>query len=54
MSEENKNHFIVNGIIGHQILPKCGIIITSHPAASSRLHDIVNCRAEVLGFTEED
>ena len=54
VSEENKSHFIVDGIIGRQRLPKCDIIITSRPAASSHLHDIVNCRAEVLGFTEED
>ena len=54
MSEQNKNHFIVDGIIGRQKLPKCGIIITSRPAATAHLHDIVDCRAEVLGFTEED
>ena len=54
MSNNNKNSFIVDGIIGRQKLPKCGIIITSRPAATAHLHDIVNCRAEVLGFTEED
>ena len=54
MCRENKNHFIIDGIIGRQKLPKCGIIITSRPASSSHLHDTVNCRAEVLGFTEED
>ena len=54
MSEEHKNNFIVDGIIGRQKLPKCGIIITSRPAATAHLHNIVNCRAEVLGFTEAD
>ena len=54
MCENNKNCFIVDGIIGRQKLPKCGIIITSRPAATAHLHDVVNCRAEVLGFTEED
>ena len=54
ISKGNKNHFIVDGIIGRQKLPKCGIIITSRPSASSHLHSIVNCRAEVLGFTEEN
>ena len=54
MCKENKNHFIVDGIIGRQKLPKCGIIITSRPAATAHLHDVVSCRAEVLGFTEED
>ena len=28
-------------------------MITSRPAESSHLHDRVNCRAEVLGFTEQ-
>ena len=54
MSNNSKNSFIVDGIIGRQKLPKCGIIITSRPAATAHLHDVVNCRAEVLGFTEED
>ena len=45
-----KNSFIVDGIIGRQKLPKCSIIIT----ATAHFHDIVDCRAEVLGFTEED
>ena len=56
MSEENKNYFIIDGIIGRKTLPSCGIIITSRPVASLRLHDIVSlsCRAEILGFTEED
>ena len=48
------NDFIINDIIGRKILTECGLIITSRPAASSHLHDIVDCRAEVLGFTEED
>ena len=54
MSKENKNCFIVDSIIGRQKIPNCGIIITSRPAATAHLHDIVDCRAEVLGFTEED
>ena len=56
MSEESKNHFIINEIIGQKILTNCGIIITSRPVASLHLHDneSLNCRAEILGFTEED
>ena len=54
MCKNNKNCFIVDGIIGRQKLSKCGIIITSRPAATAHLHNIVNCRAEVLGFNEED
>ena len=54
MPEKHENHFIVEGIIGRQKLTKCGIIITSRPAAAIHFHNIVNCRVEVLGFTEED
>jgi len=54
VSEDNRNHFLSDGIIRRKLLPECGLVITSRPAASLGLHDIVNCRAEVLGFTEED
>jgi len=43
----------VNEIIAHKILPKCGLVITSRPAESLHLHGRVDCRAEVLGFTEQ-
>ena len=43
----------VNQLIAHKILPECGLVITSRPAESSHLHGHVNCRAEMLGFTEQ-
>ena len=43
----------ISEIIAHEKLPECGLVITSRPAESSHLHDCVNCRAEVLGFTEQ-
>ena len=43
----------VNQLITHKTLPECGLVITSRPAESSHLHDYVNCRAEILGFTEQ-
>ena len=55
MSKENRSHCIIDSIINRQMLPKCGIIITSRPASfSMHLHDKVTCRAEILGFTRED
>ena len=54
ISEKSKACFIIDGIIGRKQLPNCGIVITSRPAASSQLHNVVNCRAEILGFTEQD
>ncbi|XP_065898093.1 protein NLRC3-like [Dysidea avara] len=53
ISEGNENSFIYD-IVNHQILTKCGLVITSHPTAFSRLHEIMNCRAEVLGFTDKE
>jgi len=53
ISEDNQSHFIYD-IIRSKELSKCGIVITSRPAASSDLHCIVDCRAEVLGFSEGD
>ena len=43
----------VNQLIAHKTLPECGLVITSRPAESSHLHGRVNCRAEILGFTEQ-
>ena len=43
----------VNQLIAHETLPECGLVITSRPAESLHLHGNVNCRAEVLGFTEQ-
>ena len=54
VSEDNKSHFIYNDLIGRKILVKCALVITSRPAASACLHNNVDCRAEVLGFAEED
>jgi len=51
VSKENTNLFI-NDIIKRKKLTKCGVVITSRPAASSHLHTLVDCRAEVFGFTE--
>ena len=54
ISEDDKSHFIHSDITGRKALVKCALVITSRPAASAHLHNRVNCRAEVLGFTEED
>ena len=53
-TRNSKQSFICNGIVNRSNLSKCSIVITSRPAASLSLHPKVNCRAEVLGFTEEN
>ena len=52
--DDSTNHFIIDEIIGRKVLTECGLIITSRPAASLYLRNIVDRRAKVLGFTEED
>ena len=54
LSEVNKTESIIIDIINRRVLAKCCIVITSRPTASSNLHSIVNCRVEIVGFTEED
>ena len=54
LSEVNKTKSIIIDIINRRVLAKCCLVITSRPTASSSLHNIVNCRVEIVGFTEED
>ena len=54
VSEEDKKCSIIADILCHRILAKSCIVITSRPTASSDLHDTVDCRVEIVGFTEED
>ena len=54
ISEEDRKNSIIADIIHRRIFAKCCLVITSRPTASSNLHNIVDHRMEVLGFTEED
>ena len=54
LSEDDRNNSIIADIIYHKIFSKCCLVITSRPTASASLHSIVDCRAEIVGFTEED
>ena len=54
ISNEDRYSSIVADIINRKIFAKCCLVITSRPTASSALHSIVDCRVEIVGFTEED
>ena len=54
LSEENKKESIIVDIINRRILTKCCLVVTSRPTASSILHETVDRRVEIVGFTEED
>jgi len=51
--EDRKKSFIVD-IVLRRVFPKCCLVITSHPTASSLLDDYADCRVEIVGFSEED
>ena len=53
-SEDSKNSFITDCIIGRKILVQCDVVITSCSPASSHLSKIINHRALVLGFTKSN
>ena len=54
MSEEDRRSSFIAKIINFTVLPECGLVITSRPTASIYLHNIADCRVEILGFTEAD
>ena len=53
VSEDSRSHFI-RDVLNRKQLKKCSLVITSRPTVSANLHDIVDCRAEVLGFIEKN
>ena len=54
ISEEDRKSSIVADMIDRRIFAKSCLVITSRPTTSSTLHSFVDCRVEIVGFTEED
>ena len=54
MSDEDRTTSFIADIIHRRVFPQCCLVITSRPTASSHLHGLVDCRVEIVGFTEED
>ena len=54
LSETDRKNSFIADLIKRRVLWKCLLVITSRPSASLPLHDIADCRVEVVGFTEED
>lgn len=54
INEDIRKDSLIADIIGHKILQKSYLIITSRPAAATQLHGNVTCRVEVLGFANSD
>ena len=53
LPEECRKKSIIVDIIHLRILTKSSLVITSRPTASSSLHESVDRRVEIIGFTEE-
>jgi len=56
LSEKNRNNSFLYKMVTQTILemPYCSVVITSRPNVSTHLHDKVDRRVEILGFTNED
>ena len=49
---KNKNHVVIS-IIDRRVLPKCNIIVSSRPHASTDLPKKPNSQVDILGFNEK-
>ena len=45
---------LITDIIKRQVLPKCGLVISSRPHASEHLRKHATIRVDILGFTESE
>ena len=45
---------MITDILKHQVLPLCGLVVSSHPHALESLHKQADIRVDILGFTETE
>ena len=45
---------LIADILKRQVLPLCGLVVSSHPHASQHLHKQATIRVDILGFTETE
>jgi len=45
---------LIADIINRQVLPECGLIVSSRPHVSQHLHNKATLRVDILGFTETE
>ena len=45
---------LITDILHRQVLPLCGLVVSSRPHASEHLHEQATIRVEILGFTETE
>ena len=52
--ENLQNDGLMGGILKRQVLPRCGLIVSSHPRASVKLRHEVTIKLHLLGLAEEE
>ena len=45
---------LIADIIKHQVLPLCGLVVSSRPHASEHLRELATIKVDILGFTETE
>ena len=53
MPEELRGNSLIADILNRQVLPDCGLVVSSRPHASVFLRKQATLRVDILGFTEE-
>ena len=53
MPEELRGNSLIADILNRQVLPYCGLVVSSRPHASVLLRKQATLRVDILGFTEE-
>ena len=54
MSDSDRKNSFIADIIHRKVFSQCCLIITSRPTTSSHLHNLVDRRVEIVGFTDKD
>ena len=52
--EDLRECSLVASILQHQVLPLCGLVVSSRPHASEHLREQATIRVDILGFTETE
>ena len=53
LPEELRDNSLIAGILNRQVLPDCGLVVSSRPHVSVLLRRQATLRVDILGFTEE-
>ena len=53
LPKEVRDNSLIADILNHQVLPDCGLVVSSRPHASVLLHKQATLRVDILGFTEQ-